>query len=523
MEEPTNRRPTREEEEDLLSTLPNDVLISIIDKLHLRDAVRLAVLSRRWQCLANQLPRIHLDIDDFVPNDYDRDHDGCDHVLDYYQEEEEEDIVAPPAAITTTTTTADDGYRDILSEAGDRMADVVAALLASRRRTTAGDDNDEGDLIGAPAAAHTTLAMRFYLRHNYMTLGRMLDSAVAGGTVHAAELTITASSILNMYTKSECDRANLAFAVYGRRFSALFGACPTAFGALTQLNLQEMRFHTFDLCDILATCTRLEKLSLFRCRPPKQHKRLWQLQHAQLEDISISICGVYGVKLVCLPRLKRFAFLGWLWTTHKLISFGHVPCLTAVTLSHDMVGEDAALKLSHILANTAVNDLRLNFKGNDVWVQPESPRLLIDVFHNLKNLKICNVHQQCGLTWTMFLLQSAPHLQELYIKLMDHDCLEAATKKVPWEVSTSFKHHSLARVTILGFYSRDETITMAFIRRLVEAAVVLEKICIRGDTTASLCGSRFPRTDQDKDTFCKRITDGRSNTSFKIHIQSILN
>jgi hypothetical protein len=53
---------------------------------------------------------------------------------------------------------------------------------------------------------------------------------------------------------------------------------------------------------------------------------------------------------------------------------------------------------------------------------------------------------------------------------------------VPWEVATGFKH-SLARVKV-GFYSTQETI-LTFIRGLVEAAVNLEEICFRENT--SLC------------------------------------
>uniref|UniRef100_A0A0D9X3R8 F-box domain-containing protein n=1 Tax=Leersia perrieri TaxID=77586 RepID=A0A0D9X3R8_9ORYZ len=50
-----------------LSNLPNDVLVSIIDKLELREAV----LSRRWSRLHAQLPQIVLDVDDFVVYDGD--------------------------------------------------------------------------------------------------------------------------------------------------------------------------------------------------------------------------------------------------------------------------------------------------------------------------------------------------------------------------------------------------------------------------------------------------------------------
>jgi hypothetical protein len=113
--------------------------------------------------------------------------------------------------------------------------------------------------------------------------------------------------------------------------------------------------------------------------------------------------------------------------------------------------------------------------------------------------------------------------------LTEHDCEEFARKNVPWEIATGFKHCSLARVTILGFYGTEETI-VAFLRHLVEAAVNLEEICMRENAPfrCVVCGqmepparSRFPRTDQDKDTFTNRIiADGRSAATVKIHIQS---
>lgn len=231
-----------------------------------------------------------------------------------------------------------------------------------------------------------------------------------------------------------------------------------------------------------------------------------------------------------------------------------------------------------------------------IWVRPETSIRLTDAFSKLKNLKLKNVNRECGLAWTMFLLQSAPHLEELYIKvciyvprfiyyqeffsfpffehtlvqlldqiiyhyanlfltyyyiyiyntytaffffflfcklqLMEHNCGDLASRKyVAWEVDSSFKHYNLARVTIARFYSTQEII-VTFIRRLIQAAINLEEICFR-ENAVLLCtycyrtdpdaGSRFPQTDQEKETFTKRITtddDGRSTTAVKIHIRS---
>ncbi|KAJ1267640.1 hypothetical protein BS78_07G072800 [Paspalum vaginatum] len=464
MKPTTNNRSSPPAEEDIISELPCDVLLLVLEKLNLRDAVRLGVLSRRWRCLLipNQLPRLHLDIDDFLPDDhgggvYDHDdgqssedelavadddhddslgeeeddqddgqeedhmpdnHDGGDADEDNGQEEDEDDM--------PDDHSGEEYYRDVLSEAGDKMADAAAALLSSRQAAGVGDQ-----LRGV----RTTLAMRFYLRHNYMSLGCLLDDAVASRKVSAAELTVSTTCRLDRDDDSETERA---LAGYGRRFRALFDAYPAAFGALTQLTVEKMRHDTCDLRDILTTCTRLEKLSLSQCGPAPG--KLWQVRHARLTDISIFLCSMYGVNFVWLPRLERLTFRGWFWTTNKLVSFGHVPRLTTVTLSHDDdCNGNETLELSHILANTSISDLRLNFRGSNIWVQPKSPRRLADIFCNLKNLKIRNVHEECGLTWIMFLLQCALHLQELYIKLMGHDCGEGPRKKVPWEMDTSFK------------------------------------------------------------------------------------
>lgn len=116
-------------------------------------------------------------------------------------------------------------------------------------------------------------------------------------------------------------------------------------------------------------------------------------------------------------------------------------------------------------------------------------------------------------------------------QIMEHDCtcVTSSRKNVPWEVASNFKHYNLVKVTIVGFYSTEETI-LTFIRRLVEAAVNLEEICIR-ENTPPFCkycncpdpeaGSRFPRKDEERDAFRKRIiNDGTSTATVKIHIHS---
>ena len=363
---------TPSSEEDLRSQLPSDVPLSILEKLSLRDGD-----SWRWRCLPAQLPRLVLDIANFLPGDAHKFHDHDDGADDDPDGEEEEDV-EPAAAVENAVNGDPDGEEDgdvaedeyddddydVFSDAGDEMADAATALLASRRPPPGGSDNNNNNLD----AVHDTLAMRFYLRHNYMSLGRLLDDAVASGKVRKVELTITTT--FRMF-EDDRDRESIRRSLvgYGRRFKALFDACPAAFGAqLTRLTLEKMRHGGPDLDDILATCTRLEKLTLENYGP--EHGSLWRVRHAWLKDINIILCFPSAIELLWLPRLESFYLNGWFWTTDRLVSLGHVPRLTTITITGDIVDEDATLRLSRIFANStaSLTDLRLNFSGSNVSI-----------------------------------------------------------------------------------------------------------------------------------------------------------
>ncbi|CAO2169766.1 unnamed protein product [Urochloa humidicola] len=490
---------SRPEGEDLISKLPSDVLLSILEKLQLPDAVRTGALSRRWRSLPHHLPRLVVHFNDFFP-------DG-DEELIYYEDEGCDDATELPA----------DSPPDTLAQASEAMLEGMVALLASRR-------------------APCDLAVSLLLRRNYMSIGRVLDDAMATGKARAVELDISIT-----YDLDDSDdrlHAGNVMLAYCRRFRTLFDGCPATFGGLTRLTFKNMLLRGRDIHDILTVCTRLETMSLQDCDAGTPRVP-WRVQHARLAELTIDHCRFFGgIDLAWLPRLQRFTYRGW-WhcPTHPVMSFGNVPRLATVTLSNVQAVGQPTLRLSQIFANTAdqsaVADLRLNFKGQNIWVKPECPKRFANMFCNLKYVKIRNLHEDCGLSWISFLLQVSPFLKELHIKLvcdcecrMQHDENEdgfATNKKtnVPWELAAGFKHYGLTRVTIMGLHSTgSESRVVAYIRRLVEAAVNLEEIRCVG-TTDMLCdecgavGTGFPRTDQERDSLRQRISGGEP-VPFKI-------
>ncbi|CAL4907668.1 unnamed protein product [Urochloa decumbens] len=488
-------------EVDFLSQLPSDVLISILEKMDLRDAIRAGVLSRRWRRLSSQLPRLVLGYEDFLPKD------PCTHI--YYNEDDDD-------------SGKEEGRPyDAFWEASDKMLRVAMALLASRPSAAAAAPDD---LIPG-----CTLSMSFLLRHNYKSVGRLLDDAVASGKVRHLELQISTTYWLYESDDDETYTATLrAMLRYGRpRLRTLLDSCPAVFGGLTRFALEYTRLLNPDeLTEILNACPKLEALSLVFAGSVSRGKCPWSVRHARLSDVSFTCCNFYpGLNLAWLPRLERCTFEEWNYygaaaEQNQPLTFGHVPCLQTLTMSNTLRHDERVVVLSQILANTAVADLCLDFNGRDIWVKPETPKRFNNIFGNLQHLKIHNVHQECGLTWTMFLLQAAPSLKELCIKPWDHECemsnytpTTIKKKNVAWEVAADFKHYNLTQLTILGFYSTGEAI-VAYLQYLAQAAVNLQEIHMYenepcdecSDTPAGIGTTRIPQTEKDKDPLRESIS-----------------
>ncbi|KAK3120844.1 hypothetical protein QOZ80_8BG0642500 [Eleusine coracana subsp. coracana] len=202
------------------------------------------------------------------------------------------------------------------------------------------------------------------------------------------------------------------------------------------------------------------------------------------------------------------------------LAFGHVPCLTTLTVSNNYDHRNGYVvhKLSRLLANTAVTDLRLNSTGGNIWIQPESQIALNDVFCNLKYLKVRHVHETCGIDWTMLLLQAAPLLKELYIKICDRVNNDNKSVSLGEVTTASIKHYNLIRFTILGCYNIEEII-VPYTCRLVEAAVNLKEIYVRDEAAPCrrikkrVAGSRAARRYDEPDAPPSTVEDTSPDTT----------
>ncbi|XP_051211203.1 uncharacterized protein [Lolium perenne] len=295
------------------------------------------------------------------------------------------------------------------------------------------------------------LSTTFYLRDDIpISVGHTVGNAMATHKIEKVEFTVLTEKAV------ECTVDDLLN--YGTQFVSFFNECLNVFARLTRLHLENLRFAESDFAsNILVTCKQLKYLGFRNCDTES-----WitlQVEHAQLSELSIFDCQFDKVEL------------NW----HKMV------------------------KLSTLLPETFVRDLRLGFKCEKIWVQPECrSRRLAYVFHRLRFVNLVLIPEGYDLTWTLFILEAAPSLEELYMTVMDHHCemqmdkekrregLYSENKGVEWKSpNPNFKHHRLTSFVMFCFQSDDYMVS--HVRRVMEAAVNLKDVYLYDRLPCSKC------------------------------------
>lgn len=478
-------------EDDRISKLPNDILVNILDRLDFCDVTRASVLSRRWSQLPANLSRLKISARDFMP---------------------------------PQTSISDDELDENLVQINAANATVVKAtksMLAHR---------DPG------GCTIRLLSTTFYLRGDApISIGHTVGNAMATLKVEKAEFTV-----LTEKKGHKCSIDDLVN--YGTRFASFFNECHNAFAGLTRLYLENLIFSESNFAsNIFVTCKQLNSLGFFNC--DTEDWITLQVEHAQLSDLSIVNCCFDMVKLTWVPKLTRLVFE--FWGPEGPPALGYVPLLEVLRLSNIARSSDKMVKLSSFLHETSVRDLTLGFKCEKIWVQPESlTRRQAYVFQQLRILNLVKIPEGYDLTWTMFFLEAAPSLEELYMTVWEHPCeMEmnqeiSENKGVEWESPTSnFKHHRLAKFILVGFHAKDYMVS--HVRRVLKAAVNLQDVylydrlvcakcpykvqnaCIYDAIVRRMCPGvnlpiNFPYTNEDQRSVQKRMPRGIGSLA-KIH------
>ncbi|KAM3244736.1 hypothetical protein ACQJBY_056200 [Aegilops geniculata] len=479
-------------EDDRISKLPNDILVNILDRLNCRDVTRTSVLSKHWSQLPAMLSWLQISARDFMPSQTSISDDELDETL---------------AKINTLRRI------NAINAANAAVVKATKSMLEHR---------------GPGGCTIRLLSMAFYLRGDApISIGHTVGNAMARHKVNKAEFTVLTEKEHKLIPDDVLN--------YGTRFVSFFNECLNAFACLTRLELANLRFPESDfVSSILVTCKHLNYLGFHNCDTSD-----WitlQVEHAQLSELSIFDCRFDMVELTWVPKLTWLAFLFWRSSQELPLSLGYVPLLRVLRLSNIARTMHKMVKLSTLLHETSVQDMTLGFKCEKIWVQPEClTRRQAHVFQQLRILNLVNIPEGYDLTWTMFFLEAAPSLEELYMTVIDHPCemlmdqelrreeFYSDNKGVEWESPTSnFKHHRLAKLTIFCFQSEDYM--MSHVRRVMKAAVNLEDVYLFDRLTCDRCRGvtplkpiRFPEESRHRRWVEKQIRKGGIESLATIH------
>ncbi|VAI55579.1 unnamed protein product [Triticum turgidum subsp. durum] len=465
------RKATRSEDAagngDMISNLPNDLLLNILDRVDTLDAIRTCILSKQMLKLPAMLTRIFLSVSS-IPGLHDR-------------------VVTTSEFLRTNSA----------------VAHVTDSILSKR----------------SPEITISNLRIRFILtQDDSLTIGKSVARAMATRMVDAAEFEITTEKAYKISSPDDLLR-------FGKQFNDFIAACPDVFAGLRRLWLRNMRFGELDIPNILSTCKVLESLRLTYC--DSGILSVLQVEHALLVELEVDYGQFERIELICLPKLQRVSYTGW-YSHEDPLHFGFVPQLSKLSLTKTGVSSDKTLELTTFLANVpSITDLHLDFRSEKIWVLPECPKLLTTTLSKLQHVNLDNLPEGCDLGWTMFILEAAPSLKALCITVWDHWCIMATDEEfrkengfcekadVKWKpYAPAFKHKNLAKLTIYGF--QPDGNFMRYIRCVVEAAVNIAEISLHDRKMCGRCGyldpeikgkvcpSRYPWTAEER----KRAVEG---------------
>lgn len=457
------------EGEDRLSTLTDDILLSILGRLTARMAARTSVLSTRWMHLPWLLPELSINVKEFLSG-------PCSDPA------EENDMDQAMASLTKATR----------------------SFLAKPRK----------------GSSISRLRLQLYLINTFLCdIGPLLGGAVNSDLLKDLDITIHDET-------DPLDRSDEDMLQRAQDLDGFFTAYPTVLRCLTRLCLYNVCFGKLDINHILSDCCKqLKHLSLFHSDTGERTPCKIDAPNSKLIVLEINMCRFERLELVCLPKLERLEWNTWV-SVYAPLSLGFVPSLGELKLSYARTVSHRGFKLSEVLDGaTNIHTLTLDFEGENLWM-PLEIKELWPSFNKIKKLSVCGIFVHFDIEWTIAFLEAAPSVEILLIGVWDHPCescdddSEGLRSTFPnrrnpkWEMdSNGSKNLRLKELQFIGFASFEHQFT--FIRALLERAPNLQTIVLKGNEYCDQCDaldtppvSLFPNEKDEQEMVVRRITDG---------------
>ncbi|XP_073355640.1 F-box/FBD/LRR-repeat protein At2g04230-like [Aegilops tauschii subsp. strangulata] len=453
---PPNKLNIDDPDEDRISALTDDILLGILERLDLRDAVRAGAVSTRWRHLPHRLSRLHLDVRHF-------------------------------------------------GGATDPVATMEAFTAATCR------------LLSPPAEckrAIKTLRLVFFPESDphLRSIGRAVEDVVTRGETECLEFYIHSTCAkedggVRTQSAKEFMSFSCACPVAFRWLTELI---------LTQLVFGDTDVaDIIRACDNLKNltlrfCTLVEEHSTVKIDTPC----------SGLQGLVLFCFVCTRVELVSVPKLRQVWCESWRWGNPPVSFGYVPELRHVTFSSHAMTWQapfSLSECLSSSAKNLSI--LNLNFCCQMIWIKPEHPKHLTAMLKNLTCVELPAIFPECDLNWTLFFLEAAPALQIFKLCRERYACLrtveDSAEKTyVVWDPSKNLKHLNLKSLLMSGFEEEDKVTN--YIRLVMERAVGLKRIEMYGVHPCEKCDATDPTRSQVNEA-CRRLvkerlTHGSSST-----------
>ncbi|KAE8776200.1 hypothetical protein D1007_51239 [Hordeum vulgare] len=233
------------DDEDRLSTLTDDILLSILGRVNSLVATRTIVLSTRWRHLPWLLPELSIDVQDFLSA-------PCADPI------EENDMEQAMASLTKATR---------------------SFLNRQEREFTI-----------------SSLHLNLYLIDTFLCeVGHLIGDAIDSGLLKDLDLSVLDET-------KPLDRSDEEMQQRAQEIDSFFSAYPSVLHCLTKRSLKNVDFDKLDMHHVLFDCCKqLKHLSLFHCDVGSFSLFKIDAPDSKLRVLEIDKCRFVRIDLVCMP------------------------------------------------------------------------------------------------------------------------------------------------------------------------------------------------------------------------------
>nr|UVY96907.1 putative RGA-like protein [Triticum aestivum] len=404
----SKRMRTKEEHssccEDKISSLPEEILIMILDKLDARTTITTTILSKRWLDLPRRSHTFYdLSIYDILPPRYHR---------------------LKKIAMETKA----------IYEAAKRTQNLIDICDKYDRYNAIKDLNEQWmwkvHLRTRILQRYERLAMRCYVkrvnafllppdnvqRRSFQKLrlqtfwrpglDEWFTAAVGRWGVEDLEIVVESRcKQFGFYPLDRCQNVRLKRLLLSN-FCHYYGTPPLFFQRLTTITLCKGSSHPHLVYDILRDCLQLVDLRL-RDSPYSHAPLHVNFPNSRLKNLQVDNCDIFKIYLTSVPCLETFACRG----QPTKLRYGEVP------------------RLRHM------------------WLKPTT---IISRLTNLKKLFIANVPVDWDTFWIFILFAAAPYLQSLHVHFDNNLEKVSAAGSLDVQVEQP-QHHHLRELVVIGF------------------------------------------------------------------------